>query len=212
MPRQLIVTSVVVGPFDVNCLLLQRDAGLAVVVDPGADAPLILEALDRLDLRVSAYLLTHGHMDHISALADLAGRQPAPIYLHARDQAWAFSQANQMPPFYPVPERPTIQVTDIAEGQKLPDHALAAHVLHTPGHTPGCCCFHFPDDDVLLSGDTLFQGSAGRTDLPGGDARTLAVSLRRLSALPSRTRIYPGHGPSTTLGEEVQHNVFLRRP
>jgi hydroxyacylglutathione hydrolase len=198
-----------VGAFDVNCYILVREDGQCLIIDPGAEAEEIESLLDEKGLTVAAYLLSHGHMDHISALATLAARRPAPIYMHPEDLNWAFGELNQMPPYYPVPERPESDIIPLESGD-VPLEGWGGRIIHTPGHTPGGLCFHFPSDNFLISGDTLFKGSVGRTDFPGGDARELTRSLKLLAALPPETIVYPGHGPATTIAEELANNYFMR--
>lgn len=201
-----------VGPFQANCYIAWGSERRALVIDPGADAETILACLDAHRLDVAGYLLTHGHMDHIAALADLSVKRPAPYAIHALDLKWAFSATNQMPPFYPVTRRPAGQLRTLEDGQTWTDGALTCAVIGTPGHSPGSVCFHFPESHVLFSGDTLFQGTVGRTDLPGGDGRLLAQSLRKLAHLPPETRIVPGHGPETRLADELRTNPFMKKP
>ncbi len=158
-----------------------------------------------------AYLLTHGHMDHISALSDLSQKYPAPIRMHPKDAAWAFSPANQMPPYYHTPKFPQQGIlADLIESAENHAAGLSYKVLETPGHSPGSVCLYFPDHEILIAGDTLFAGSAGRTDLPGGDARQLQESLQRLVTLPDSVTIYPGHGPLSTIGCEKKNNPYLQ--
>lgn len=200
---------IVVGPYDVNCFLLSNSKKKTLIIDPGEDSAKIAARIEKRGLEVEAYLLTHGHMDHISALADLSETYPAPIMMHASDLAWAFTDANQTPPYYYVPRRPRAQIGTFADGDRpLADWDF--DVVHTPGHTPGCVCFHFPDENLLISGDTLFRGSVGRTDLPGGSPRVLGDSLKRLKKLPAHTKVYPGHGESTTIEYELAHNIFMK--
>jgi len=200
-----------VGPFQSGCYIAWGPERHALVIDPGADAATILACLDARGLDVACYLLTHGHIDHVSALAEVSEKHPAPYALHALDLKWAFSASNQMPPFYPIPRRPAEPFRTLADGQTWTDGGLSYTVIGTPGHSPGSVCFHFPDEGVLFSGDTLFQGTVGRTDLPLGDGRMLTQSLRKLAQLPPDTRIIPGHGPETTLAEEFRINPFLKR-
>lgn len=200
------------GPFEANCYVLWGAARQALVIDPGADPESVLAVLDADRLTVAVYLLTHGHVDHIGALAALDARHPAVFGLHPADLQWAFQPLNELPPFYPVPRRPSGPHRALAHGQSWTDGGLAYSVIATPGHSPGSVCFYFADEGLLVSGDTLFQGTVGRTDLPGGDSRTLAESLRRLARLPPATRVAPGHGPSTTLAREFRANPFLNPP
>jgi glyoxylase-like metal-dependent hydrolase (beta-lactamase superfamily II) len=206
------IESVVVGPFEVNCWIAVADADAAIVVDPGADPDAIAHFLSQGRLRVAAYICTHGHVDHVSALAPLCRRFPAPIAMHRADAAWAFSEGNAMPPYYDPPEKPDRLERQLGEGSRFEDGGLAWEVLETPGHSRGSVCIYLPGQKTLFTGDTLFAGSAGRTDLEGGDARALGRSLKRLAALPDDVAVYPGHGPSSTIGEEKRTNFFMRSP
>ena len=201
-----------VGAFEVNCALLwSPGAREAWVIDPGEDAGTILAALRQRDLNLARILLTHGHIDHIAALDDLLRAFPeTPVAMHAADAAWAFGPLNRLPPYETVPQIPaTLQTVD--EGDLIATGALRAKVLHTPGHSPGCICFSMDDESLLFTGDTLFAGTVGRTDLPGGNGGKLARSLRRLAALPGDWTIIPGHGPETTMATECRVNPFLAR-
>lgn len=203
------IESVLVGAFGVNCLVLWDDPACAVVVDPGAEAEAIEAVLTRRGLTVAAYWLTHGHIDHVSALGDMVKKRPAPVHIHAADAAWAFTAGNRYPPYLRTPTRPD-SLDPVDEGRILAAGGLSARVLHTPGHTPGGVCYWFESEKKLLTGDTLFQGSIGRTDLPGGDSAALMRSLARLAALDDAIAIYPGHGPESTLRYERRHNPFLQ--
>ncbi len=206
---------ITVGPFDVNCAVVWGDAKRALIIDPGFDAPLIQSCLDANGLSVAAYLLTHGHADHINALAELHAVHPAPVYLHAEDERWAFGPNNQIPPHYPVPTKPAADFPTLGKNDlnfsnpwKIAD--LNFQTLETPGHTPGGVCYWFKDENICFTGDTLFKGSCGRTDLPGGDGRILAASLKKLAKLPPETRIIAGHGDETTIAHELKTNFFLQ--
>ena len=248
-----------VGPYAANCHLVWDDEGVALVVDPGAEAPRIAEALRARNLHLAAVLLTHGHADHMSALADLLAAHPAPWHMHAADAAWAFTEANEFPP-YRVPREAPRGFVAADEGSVVEAGSLRATALHTPGHTPGGLCWRVddmrmqnpppstrgvaaepiqstlppstrgvaaepiqstlppsmrgvaaePPGGVLLAGDTLFAGSIGRTDFPGGDIAAMGRSLRRLCELPPELRVLAGHGPDTDIGTEIRYNPFLQ--
>lgn len=200
-----------VGPFEVNCAIVWNDAKQALVIDPGSDASDIETILNENGLTVSAYLLTHGHADHLNALADLHKTRPAPVVIHAEDAKWAFGPQNQILPYYPVPEKPGAEFIhpEISDVWKLP--GLSFKTLETPGHTRGGVCYYFEEEKVIFTGDTLFKGTCGRTDLPGGDGRILAQSLKKLAALPDDVTVYPGHNESTTIGYEKKTNFFMQQ-
>ena len=205
------IESLEVGPFSSNChLLCPAGSSRALVIDPGDDADRILDVLRRRGWSVEAYLLTHGHMDHVSALADLASVFSAPVALHPLVAAWAFTTANTMPPYYPDPPRSVPITRDWADGQHWTDLGLSYEVWHTPGHSRGSVSLIFRKARLLFPGDVLFAGAIGRPDLPGGDACFLAASLKRLLTLPDEMRVFPGHGGSTTIGRERRHNPYLR--
>lgn len=199
----------VVGAFEVNCVVLWDESNSAWVVDPGADAGAILQFLESRKLQVGQVVLTHGHIDHLSALDGLLARHPAPVFLHTADAKWAFTAFNRIPPYLRVPSKPVRLFSDLQEGSELKSRPLSARIIHTPGHTPGGCCLLFPEASLLISGDTLFAGSVGRTDLPGGDWPELSASLARLRLLPDDLTVIPGHGPATRLGTEKRGNPFL---
>jgi hydroxyacylglutathione hydrolase len=203
------IEPIVVGAFEVNCYIVTGTENRALVIDPGADAEDITAALQARNLTVAAYLMTHGHMDHISGLADMVERCPAPVLMHPDDAAWAFTELNAMPPYYPVPRATPVEPL-LVDGYTTQLAGQAISIIATPGHTTGGVCIYLPDDKVLITGDTLFAGSVGRTDLPGGDSRILATSLARLRDLPGDITIYPGHGGSSTIAHEKQTNYFMQ--
>ena len=203
------VTRIEVGVFESNCYLLTGGGSEALLVDPGADAPLIRSEIEAAGVRMAAVLLTHGHIDHLSALDELLREQPVPVYMHPLDQAWAFGPTNGYPPFYPASARAPADLRPLTDGQALELAGMRCVVIATPGHSPGGVCFHFPAEGELFTGDTLFQDTVGRTDLPGGDPRVLAESMKKLARLPGPTRVRPGHGPETTIAAEILHNYFM---
>lgn len=204
------IETLTVGAFESNCHILRREASdLALVIDPGGDADAIIDFLRAARLQVAAYLVTHGHMDHVHALADVSAVFPAPCGMAAGERGWAFSPENAWPPWYDEPRPPADFARDWREGQTWTDAGFDYAILETPGHSPGHVAFYFPADRLLFSGDVLFNGGIGRTDLRGGHAPTLLKSLRRLMELPDDVRVFPGHGPETTIGHERRSNPFL---
>jgi len=205
------LTSIPTGPFQEICYIVWNETRQALIVDPGHDEELIMQDLEEHKLEVAAYICTHGHADHISALASMYAKRPAPIAMHSNDWEWAFSSLNQIAPYYSVPEKPDVDRFLPLEGSK--DWNLGNMYfqrMETPGHTPGSCCLLFPDSSILIAGDTLFRGSCGRTDLPGGNPRHLKESLNKLKQLPDEVRVYPGHGADTTIGIERTSNAYMQ--
>lgn len=198
-----------VGAYEANCSILWKDPKQAWVIDPGADAPSILAALRAEGLTPALVVLTHAHFDHVSALNALLAEFPVSVLLHPNDVEFAFSPLNAMPP-YKMTTRPVSLVTDKQDGDLITCGGVTARVIHTPGHTPGGWCLYFEQDNLLVAGDTLFAGSVGRTDFPGGSWTALEGSLAKLKQLPDHTRVICGHGPETTLGVEKRNNPYLK--
>lgn len=204
------VMGLALGPFETNAYIVAGSSSTrAVVLDPAAEPDALDDTLRRAGLAPEAVLLTHGHADHVSAAGEIARRHGIPVYLHPADAVWAFTAVNQLPPWYPPPEPPPEPPRSLEDGQRLSLAGLEWHVLHTPGHTPGSVCFHIPCEQTVFCGDLVFHGSVGRTDLPGGDADQLRASIRRLCELPASTRLWPGHGPQTTLAAELRFNPYF---
>lgn len=199
-----------VGPFEVNCYVVYTKIDHAIVIDPGFDAQNIISWLEDKDIVPSAYLLTHGHMDHVSAVADLCDKWTVPVLINKSDLEWAFSSTNAMPPYYPTPRKPRSAIRIINDGETITEHGLELQVISTPGHTQGSMCFILNKEGILFTGDTLFAGSVGRTDFPGGDSKTLSKSLALLKKLPDSTKILPGHGPYSDIKTEKETNYFMQ--
>lgn len=187
------------GAYQTNCYIIHDEhSKTCCVIDPGYEADLVLSKLDSLGLTLEAILLTHGHFDHVGAVKELAAETGCAVYLHPEDLT--------MPPM--MTAGPLYYTNTYAEGTRLSLAGLDIAVLHTPGHTPGSVCLLV--ENTIFSGDTLFQGSCGRTDLPGGDWATITKSLHRLAALEGNFWVYPGHGGSTTLRDEKRYNPYMR--
>jgi len=197
-----------VGPYEVNCSILWEDPEYAWVIDPGFDVEKIVSILEQNQLKLGMVVLTHSHFDHISALNKLLVGRNTPVYLHQADEAFAFSPLNAMVPYLPT-ARPVNLILDKNDGDTLEGGGLKARVITTPGHTPGGWCLYFEPQNLLIAGDTLFAGSVGRTDLPGGNWDTLSISLQKLKVLPDETRVICGHGPGSTIGAEKRNNPYL---
>lgn len=200
---------IVTGPFQTNCYIASNDQGQCLVVDPGDEAERIDTAINELDLTVIAYPTTHGHVDHVGKLAEMRRRHEAPIGMHPLDAAWAFSPENALPPWFDAPENPGTIERKYEDGQTWEDGNMPYNILFVPGHSPGSVAFYFESEGILLAGDTLFQGSIGRLDLPGGNETDMLKTLTRLMELPDDTRVLPGHGNETTIGLEKRSNMFI---
>jgi hydroxyacylglutathione hydrolase len=210
---ELEVTTLEVGALACACYLLRRaDAARCLVIDPGADAEQIIAAMQEHALEPDAFLLTHSHFDHIGGLAVLHERYPqADIACHPicgqRMQSPQDNLSGMMGSSIRAPG-PTRELTD---GEVFPYAGTELTALFVPGHAPGHLVYHAAADGALFSGDTLFQGSMGRTDFPGSSYDLLMSGLRdKVLVLPGRTRVYPGHGPATTLAAEKEKNPFIR--
>ncbi len=201
-----------VGMLRCNCSILGDEVSHeAIVVDPGADVAMILSRLTAHGLTVKQIIVTHAHIDHIAGAASLRQLTGAPVLYHQADLplvAMMEAQAEWLGVATPEVKPPDESVEHAAH---FGVSGLSGTALHTPGHTPGSLCLYLPDHNLLLAGDTLFAGSVGRTDLPGGDTSLLLRSIHTyLLPLPDKTRVIPGHGPATTIGDERAHNPFLQ--
>jgi glyoxylase-like metal-dependent hydrolase (beta-lactamase superfamily II) len=208
----MILESFPVGPLRCNCTILGDEVTHeAVVVDPGDNIAEILSRLRKHGLTLRQIVITHAHIDHVGGAALLKKATGAPVFLNQNDLGLLGAMEMQAGWLgIPTPEVASPDAS-AEDGLAVGLATLQAEVIHTPGHTPGSICLLFPQQHLLLAGDTLFAGSIGRTDLPGGDGRQILRSLRdRLLVLPDTTRVLPGHGPDTTIGEERQSNPFLQ--
>jgi hydroxyacylglutathione hydrolase len=200
-----------VGQVQENCFLLRRDgAEQALIVDPGDDAPRLLKAVDELGVKVEAILVTHCHFDHIGAVAPVAEATGAPVYVSEIEKP-VLADIMSFVPWSGFGPYESYEADQPLKGGELLELAgFEIEVLFTPGHSPGHLTYSIRDEQAVFSGDVLFRGSVGRTDLPGGDWDTLLSSIGSLmEALPAETVVYPGHMGITSLGAERQTNPFL---
>lgn len=208
----MILETFPVGPLQCNCTILgDEEAGEAIVIDPGDEISRIDRRLKELRLKLKQILITHGHIDHVGGALKLKRLTGAPILLNENDLPLLKMMAMQAA--WLGVEPPEVESPDASldEGLKVGLERFPAQVLHTPGHTQGSVCLHFLPLKMVIAGDTLFAGSIGRTDLPGGNGQQIIESIEtRLLALPDETRVIPGHGPETTIGMERERNPFLR--
>lgn len=210
--RAMILETFPVGPLQCNCTLIgDETTHEAMVIDPGENIQEILARLKAHALTLKQIVVTHAHIDHVGGALRLKRLTGAPILMNQQDLpllGMMEMQAGWLGVATPEVAPPDASAED---GMVLGLTAHPAQVLHTPGHTPGSICLYFAPDQLLVAGDTLFAGSIGRTDLPGGDGRQILRSIHdRLLVLPESLRVIPGHGPETTIGEERESNPFLR--
>ena len=193
-------------------LLIDEPTGEAVYIDPGCFLDNARNAIKNSGADVKYILHTHGHFDHMLGTHHAKDALGAKIVIHPADERCLSSRLYSLMDMFNVdaeliPEKADILVND---GDVIRFGGSELKVMHTPGHTPGGVCYYFADEKLLLSGDTLFAGSIGRTDLPGGDITALMESLKKLAAFPDDTLVVPGHGPYTTIAAEKRGNPFLR--
>ena len=201
-----------VSPFQENCYIIgDEESGVGAVVDPGDEAARIALAVEQTDLDVASIIITHAHIDHVGAVAALVDEYACPVLMHAEAEpmlAQLPTQAMMMGlKFGKVPAVDHY----IGDEEVLEVGDLKLRALYTPGHAPGHLAFYIEDEGLVLSGDALFAGSVGRADLPGGSMKVLMRSIEeRLLTLPDETRVFPGHGPQTEIGNERTSNPFLQ--
>jgi len=208
----MILEMLTVGPFQENCYVIgDEESGVGAIVDPGDEAVRIALAVEQTNLEIGQILVTHAHIDHVGAVGALADEYACPVLMHAE----AEPMLKQLPTqammmgirFGKVP----IVDRYIRDEEVLEVGGLRLESLYTPGHAPGHLAFYAESEGLVLSGDALFAGSVGRTDLFGGSMQVLVRSIsERLLTLPDDTRVYPGHGPQTTIGDERSYNPFLQ--
>ncbi len=207
----LVVRHAVVGPFAANAYIAAcTRTGEAVLVDPGGDLARVLALRQPGGYRVVRIFCTHGHIDHVAGAAEARAATGAPLQIHAGDEGWLAALPKQAEMFGFDPVIPPSVDHRHVDGETFQVGSLEARVIHTPGHSPGSSCLWFPEAKILFAGDTLFSGSVGRTDLPGGDVEALFRSIReKLFPLGDAVQFHPGHGPAGLLGDERRANPFV---
>ncbi|HMK61821.1 MAG TPA: MBL fold metallo-hydrolase [Dissulfurispiraceae bacterium] len=203
----MIIRTVVVGPLQVNCHIVGDDqTGRAMVIDPGDEPDMIMDAVRKLNLKVEYIICTHGHFDHVGAVGDIRKDTDAKIVIN-ESELHVYNSAAEMAHYFGLEfdQQPEPDVF-VDEEDSVSIGNLKFAVLRTPGHSPGGITLY--GEGIAVTGDTLFAGSIGRTDLPGGDEKMMGKSLRRLLSLPGDTKILCGHGPSSTIGREKKDNPF----
>ncbi len=207
----LVVRQAVVGPFAENTwLVADSETGEAMVLDPGGENARVRALVQPGDLRIVSVVATHGHVDHIAGAEELTRGLDVPFRIHAGDDPFVRALPSQAAGLgFGLVRSPDV-ASPLADGDTVRVGGHEARVIHTPGHSPGSVCLWFAADRVLFTGDTLFRGSVGRTDLPGGDSGSLVRSIReRLFPLGDDVRFFPGHGPGGTIGDERRMNPYV---
>lgn len=203
-----------VGPLQCNCSVMGDEASReAIVIDPGDDIEDVLALVRKHNLQVKQIVVTHAHIDHVGGAMKLRAATGAPILLNQNDYD-LLKMLDAQAAWIGVAPPGKVEIDQsLEQADQVQVGSLSARVLHTPGHTEGSVCLYFPAEKKLIAGDTLFAGSIGRTDLPGGSFKKIINSLHeKVLALPDETVVVPGHGPLTTIGEEREGNPFLVKP
>jgi hydroxyacylglutathione hydrolase len=202
-----------VGPLQCNCSVIGDETSHeAMVIDPGDDVHEVLDLIRKHNLQVKQIIITHAHIDHVGGAMKLRTATGAPILLNQNDYA-LLKMLDAQAAWIGMPSPGKVDIDrSVTTGESVSAGSLTADILHTPGHTEGSICLYFAADKKLIAGDTLFAGSIGRTDLPGGSMQKILHSLHdTVLALPDETLVVPGHGPLTTIGEERETNPFLTK-
>jgi hydroxyacylglutathione hydrolase len=206
----LAIETLVVGPIATNCYLVyEKKSRMGLVIDPGGDGERIVSRIKKLGLTIDLVVNTHGHIDHILADSAVTEATGAAAAIHPADEPMFKIDWSKFAPDFNCRFTPPAKYILIDEGERISCGGINLKIIHTPGHSPGSICLYTPG--ILFSGDTLFYEDVGRDDLPGGDIQMLRHSiLDKLYRLPPETEVYPGHGPTTTIGHEMSHNGSFR--
>lgn len=201
-----------VGPLQCNCSVIgDETTHEAIVIDPGDEVSRILQSLQQHGLKLKHILITHGHIDHVAGAMKLKQATGAPILINQNDSPQLNMLDMQAAWIGIAPPGKVAVDASLEDGTEIKVGGIAGTAMHTPGHTEGSTCIYFPSEKKLIAGDTLFAGSIGRTDLPGGDFEKIMRSLhQQVMALPEEVVVIPGHGPATTIGKEQETNPFLQ--
>ena len=201
------IHTLILGPLQTNCYIVhEENASSCVVVDPAYSPEKILDFTAAQGLKIEGIFLTHGHFDHVGALEVLREKTGCGLWMHKGDYQMRRDPVNDY--LFPLHDKDLGDISFCDDGDEISAAGLTFRVLSTPGHSRGSVCYRM--EDILLSGDTLFAGGCGRTDLPGGDWATILMSLGDLSELEDDVKIYPGHGESTTSAREKRYNPYMR--
>lgn len=208
--KNLELQKCILGSVYTNCYFLKnKETGELLIVDPAASSEKIFQQAAQMGGKVAGILLTHGHFDHILAVNEVKEKYHVPVYACREEEEMLREPSVNMTAYYgySCSVKPEVLLDDLDVFELA---GFSVQMLHTPGHTKGSCCYYLKDEGILLSGDTLFCGSVGRTDFPGGSMGEIVRSLHRLlDSLPEETEVYPGHDVSTTIGYEKRYNPFV---
>lgn len=200
------------GPLQTNCYIITNESKQCLIIDPGSEGEKLKSFITNKGLNPQAIILTHAHFDHIGAVDDIRKEYNISVYIHVKEEEWLTKPELNGSQFFmlqtPITAERANYIIEKENEMKIGDFSF--QILETPGHSPGSISFYFKERNIVVSGDALFSGSIGRTDLPGGNHKQLLNSIHeRLLILPEETIVLPGHGPTTTIGQEMDSNPFL---
>jgi hydroxyacylglutathione hydrolase len=200
------------GVLQTNCYIVENENKSCLIFDPGSEGKKLINWLNKRELKPAAILLTHAHFDHIGAVDQVRNQFQIPVYLHEEEEMWLGDPKLNGSKFFISQQPLVVNAADhlLKREELFKINDFEFYIYETPGHSPGSVSFYFEKDGFVVSGDALFKDSIGRTDLPGGNQSTLMKSIHeKLLFLPEETKVLPGHGPVTTIGEEMDSNPYL---